>query len=219
MPTDLVGRVAPGYDAVDDSDPGSYNHSQSIAGICAANTNNGEGIAGCGYNVQVMGIRAFSNDVTLWSELYTNLERAFNYCISNKEAGMTAARFPGGGIANQYKWKLGIGPLWKRPRVRFGIDEFIVVCKEIGCEPIITVNYFDGSEEAADLVEYLNSPNDGSNPRGGTDRASVRDINGHSAPYGVRFFEIGNEVSHGLHDGPSAKNATPVSPDRYANDF
>jgi len=81
---DLQGRVAPGYDAIDDdSTPGINNHAQAIAGICAAHTNNSEGIASCGYNVQVMGIRAFSNDVTLWTDFMDALERGFNYCIAN----------------------------------------------------------------------------------------------------------------------------------------
>jgi alpha-L-arabinofuranosidase len=136
-----------------------------------------------------------------------------------KEAGMTAARFPGGCISHAYRWKLGIGPLRKRPRARFGIDDFMQVCKTIGCTPVITVSYFGGVEDAADLVEYLNAPNDGSNPRAGIDWANMRAKYGHPEPYNVRFFEVGNEVWHGFHDGDLTKEAIRVSAEQYADDF
>ena len=101
----------------------------------------------------------------------------------------------------------------------FGIDEFLSTCMIIGSEPVITVNYYAGPDEAADLVEYVNTPNDGTNPRGGMDWAGVRAKNGHPEPYGIRFFEIGNEVMHGFHDGPLTKEAKPVSAVIYARDF
>jgi alpha-N-arabinofuranosidase len=50
------------------------------------------------------------------------------------------------------------------------------------------------AKDAADLVEYLNSPNDGSNPNDGTDWAAVRAANGHPEPYNIKYFEIGNEM-------------------------
>ena len=63
--------------------------------------------------------------------------------------------------------------------------------------------------DAADLVEYCNAPNNGSNPNGGTDWAAVRAQNGHPQPYGVRLFEIGNEPY-----GPDLWG----SPGRYISD-
>ena len=48
------------------------------------------------------------------------------------------------------------------------------------------------ANEAADLVEYMNAPA-GTNPRGGTAWADVRAANGHAAPYGIKYWEIGNE--------------------------
>jgi len=50
------------------------------------------------------------------------------------------------------------------------------------------------ANDAADLIEYLNSPNNGSNPNGGVDWAAVRAANGHPEPYGIKSFEIGNEM-------------------------
>ncbi len=53
------------------------------------------------------------------------------------------------------------------------------------------------AQKAADLVEYCNAPNNGSNPGGGTDWAAVRAANGHPAPYNVRIWELDNETDHG----------------------
>lgn len=115
-----------------------------------------------------------------------------------KGAGITITRFPGGCGAHHYDWKKAIGR--RRKHFLYGIDEFLKTCAEIDAEAVITVSYFTGTEkDAADLVEYLNSPNDGSNPNGGVDWARQRARNGHSPPYKLRYFEIGNEVWHGDH--------------------
>lgn len=112
-----------------------------------------------------------------------------------KEAGISMMRFPGGCGANFYNWKDSIG---KRTEYLFGINEFLAVCGEIGAEPVFTVSYFTGDEkDDADLVEYLNGPNDGSNPNAGIDWALERANNGHAEPYNVKYFEIGNEVFNG----------------------
>ena len=51
--------------------------------------------------------------------------------------------------------------------------------------------------DAADWVEYMNGrAGVGGNPNGGVDWADVRAANGHRAPYGVRWWEIGNEQHH-----------------------
>jgi hypothetical protein len=43
-------------------------------------------------------------------------------------------------------------------------------------------------------VEYCNTPNDGRNPNGGTNWAAKRAADGYPAPFGVRYWEVGNEV-------------------------
>jgi len=130
-----------------------------------------------------------------------------------KGIGIGALRFPGGCGTHHYDWKKAIGN--NREHFLFGIDEFLKVCEEIGAEPIITVSYFTGDEnDAADLVEYLNYPNDGSNPNGGTDWAAERAKNGHPEPYNVNYFEIGNEVYHGNH-----KDIKKVKPEEYVKRF
>ncbi|MCU4137972.1 MAG: Alpha-L-arabinofuranosidase [Thermodesulfobacteria bacterium] len=116
-----------------------------------------------------------------------------------KKIKVPVLRFPGGCGAHHYNWKKAIGAIEKRPMYKFGIDEFMELCKAIGAKPIITLSYFTGTcQDLADLVEYLNAPL-GTNPNGGIAWAEVRAKNGHSEPYGVEWFEFGNEVWHGDH--------------------
>lgn len=127
-----------------------------------------------------------------------------------REAGITAVRFPGGCGTHHYNWKRAVGK--DRSDFLFGIEEFLQVARRLDAEPVITVSYFTGNQgDAADLVEYLNTLNDGSNWNGGKDWAAERARNGHPEPYGVRYFEIGNEVWHGDH-----KDISQVSPQEYA---
>jgi alpha-L-arabinofuranosidase len=107
-------------------------------------------------------------------------------------------RFPGGTFTKVYHWKDGVGPKENRPKKknliwggiednRFGTDEYIAYCREIGCEPFIVVNVGTGTpEEAADWVEYCNGT-------GSTYYADLRRSNGHPEPYNVKFWGLGNE--------------------------
>lgn len=131
----------------------------------------------------------------------------------------TILRFPGGIHADEYFWEDGIGPRHLRPAPRpgqnesfgfdYGIDEHMALCEQIGAQALITVNYGSGLlgdslstqaplaqrvARAAGWVEYCNSPNDGSNPNGDVDWAVRRAENGHPEPYGIKFWEIGNEI-------------------------
>ncbi|MCW5203742.1 hypothetical protein VU12_12490 [Desulfobulbus sp. US4] len=124
-------------------------------------------------------------------------------------------RFPGGCGTHLYDWKKTIGSLKKRPLFRFGIDEFLMLCEQVGATPIITLSYFTGTNaDLADLIEYLNHPISKGNPNGGVNWASVRKANGHVEPYNVRFFEFGNEVWHGNHS-----TAWGPPPERYAERY
>ncbi len=139
---------------------------------------------------------------------YEEAKARWNYYLPYmSELGPTVLRYPGGLTANSFHWKEGIGPITERdpdygdtgiPQT-FGTDEFLQYCEEAGAEAILVVNVSSygkrpGSvEDAADWVEYCNAPNDGSNPGGGTDWASVRAANGHKEPYGVKYWELGNE--------------------------
>jgi len=88
----------------------------------------------------------------------------------------------------------------------FGTDEFLRLCEEVGAEPQLTVNVGSGTAgEAAAWVEYCNGPSDS---RWGT----VRARNGHPAPYGVKYWSIGNEMFSFFEIGH-------MKPDRYAQAF
>ncbi|WP_261305270.1 alpha-L-arabinofuranosidase C-terminal domain-containing protein [Paenibacillus andongensis] len=104
-----------------------------------------------------------------------------------------------GNYISAYHWQQAIGPVYERPCVineawggwtnkYFGTDEFIAFCRELKVESLICVNDGSGTpEEAAEWVEYCNG--DVTTPMG-----KLRAENGHAEPYGVKYWEIGNEV-------------------------
>ena len=111
-------------------------------------------------------------------------------------------RWPGGNVAQDYHWMWGIGPREQRftwtnlswgnePEPSdFGTDEFVRLCRNLAAEPSITVNVEGRGatvDEAAAWVEYANGP---ASSRYGTMRAA----NGHPEPFGVKYWEIGNEI-------------------------
>lgn len=119
-----------------------------------------------------------------------------------KELNFRSMRYPGGNFLSGYFWEDGIGPKDQRPvrrdlawqsieTNRFGTDEFMHFCQEIGTAPMMGVNMGTGSiQDAANLVEYCNGTS-------GTKYADMRIKNGHSNPYNVKYWCIGNEM-----DGP-----------------
>jgi alpha-N-arabinofuranosidase len=116
-----------------------------------------------------------------------------------RELRMGVLRWPGGNFVSNYHWADGIGPKDSRPRRpelawggvesnRFGTDEFLQYCAELGTEPYICLNMGTGTlEEALAWVEYCNSAGD-------TAWARRRIENGRQAPYGVRYWGLGNEM-------------------------
>lgn len=115
-----------------------------------------------------------------------------------KEAGITISRFPGGSGTHGYDWKKTIGDSTKRSRFLYGLDEFLSSCEDIGCEAVITVSYFTGTAaDAADLVEYLNGSDGIVKLDDSINWAHLRVLNGHPEPYGIKYFEFGNEVYAG----------------------
>lgn len=109
--------------------------------------------------------------------------------------GTKMLRYPGGCLAHNFNWKEAIGKPEDRPNFAFGVDEFISYCRAIGAEPLMNFSdYVGGPQEAAELVEYLNAPATAKYPW-----AQKRAQWGHVQPYGVRYFEMGNESDHGNH--------------------
>jgi alpha-N-arabinofuranosidase len=111
-------------------------------------------------------------------------------------------RWPGGNVAQDYRWRWGIGPrderpAWVNPSWKnevepsdFGTDEFIRFVRLVGAEPSITVNVEGRGatvDEAAAWVEYCNGP-------ATSTYGMMRARNGSAEPYRVKYWEIGNEI-------------------------
>ena len=133
-------------------------------------------------------------------------------------------RWPGGNVAQDYHWEWGIGPRDERPiwvnmswdndpePADFGTIEYLEFCASIGAEPNIVVNA-EGrgvtvpeaaaltgagkdirihsrpatAQEAANWVEYVNGD-------ASTRYGAMRAKDGHPEPFGVVYWEIGNEI-------------------------
>ncbi len=80
---DLIDKIAQnGYDFVnDDTDPTDDNgHGTFVAGVAAAKTNNGEGIAGVAWDCKILPIKAIGEDGT---GEYFDLVDAIDYALQN----------------------------------------------------------------------------------------------------------------------------------------
>lgn len=96
------------------------------------------------------------------------------------QAGVTTLRFPGGSTSDQYHWQTGTasGGGYVNPSNTF--DAFMGVAHQAGAAPIITVNYGSNAagsgggdpNEAAAWVDYANN----------------------TKHYGIKYWEIGNEI-------------------------
>ena len=108
-------------------------------------------------------------------------------------------RWPGGNFVSGYDWRDGLGERDRRPTRTnpawtgiepndVGMDEYIHLCELIGTEPMISVNTgFGDAYSAAAEVEYANGAPD-------TPMGKVRARNGHSRPYHVKWWCVGNEM-------------------------
>jgi alpha-N-arabinofuranosidase len=133
-------------------------------------------------------------------------------------------RWPGGNVAQDYRWQWGIGPRdervtwsnlsWKNePEPSdFGTDEFILFARAVGAEPSITVNVEGRGatvEEAAAWVEYCNGP-------ATSKYGAMRAANGHPAPFAVKLWEVGNEIWGNWVRGHSDAETYARNYNRYA---
>ena len=129
-----------------------------------------------------------------------------------RELAPTMIRW-GGCFASYYHWEEGVGPQKNRIPMenicwggmycnQVGTHEVIDFCRRVGAEPLLVVNMetegyphwrtdkFGTSRvgtdaEAARWVSYCNAPGD-----------SLRRAHGKEDPYGVRYWQLGNETSY-----------------------
>lgn len=119
----------------------------------------------------------------------------------------------GGCYSSYYHWKEAVGPRnTRKPMLNLlwggmesnqvGTHEFIDFCRQVGAEPLISVNFESdgrkhwahpprggtrsaGPAEAAEWVDYCNNPSN-----------TTRREHGVEKPYHVRLWQIGNETSY-----------------------
>lgn len=105
------------------------------------------------------------------------------------------------------EWIMGMEPIARERPVNndFGTDEFCRFCEAVGCDAKILIQFGTSTaQEAAAWVAYVNGDPADNRPIGvdarGTDWKTVgywakqRAANGHAAPYGVKYWEVGCEV-------------------------
>jgi alpha-L-arabinofuranosidase len=69
-----------------------------------------------------------------------------------------------------------------------GLDEFLKLCQWVEAEPLVCIRFSGKTpKDAADQVEYTNGP--ATSPMG-----KLRTANGHPEPYGVKYWQVGNEL-------------------------
>jgi len=128
-----------------------------------------------------------------------------------RELNAPIYRWPGGNFVSGYDWRDGIGDPDKRPPRKnpawqgiehndFGLHEYLAFCKEVGAEPLITVNSgFGDDHSAAEEVEYVVGSAD-------TPMGKWRAANGHPEPYQATWWCVGNEMYGGWQLGSMSLN-------------
>lgn len=116
-----------------------------------------------------------------------------------KDINAPIIRWPGGCFADEYHWKDGVGPRESRSPIvnshwggiiesnDFGTHEFFDFCDLVGAEPYICGNVGSGTvHEMQQWIEYMNWSDS-------TEMSEWRRRNGQEAPFGIKYFGIGNE--------------------------
>jgi len=75
-----------------------------------------------------------------------------------------------------------------------GVEEFVQLTQHVGAEPLVCVRWTGKKpEDAFAEVQYFNGAAD-------SHWGSLRARNGHSQPYGVKYWQIGNEIGGPTYD-------------------
>jgi alpha-N-arabinofuranosidase len=116
-----------------------------------------------------------------------------------KKIAVPNIRWPGGGYAETYHWRDGVGPRAQRPITgngwsggvtennHFGTHEFMDLCGQVGAEPCLGGNLGSGTvQEMADWLAYLTTP--ASSPL-----SQPRRDHGRQLPWPIKYWAVGNE--------------------------
>ena len=149
------------------------------------------GVFGSDYLAPFNGMGSFDTATgAFWPSFTTQL---------TSEVGAGSLRFPGGITGQSYQWTRAVGAQGQRqdnpvgPNGRpspstVGPDEFGQLLDLTGAQGVFDVDFANGTaQEAANLVQYMT----GTNPS--NQFVAQRAQNGHSAPYDVPYWEVGNE--------------------------
>jgi hypothetical protein len=116
-----------------------------------------------------------------------------------KQAGIGMMRYPGGSYGDIYHWQDNTAPGgFVAPGTDF--DSFMSTAKAVGAQPVIIANYGSGTpQEAANWVQYANV----------------------TKGYGVKYWEIGNEIYGNGYYGADweTDNHDSKSPAAYAGNL
>jgi alpha-L-arabinofuranosidase len=117
-----------------------------------------------------------------------------------KELGPPIVRWGGSTVdPGPYHWSDATGDrdlrpsfvnrVWgRRDTNDVGVEEFVRLCRAVGAEPLICVSLGDGVASARHMVEYLNGPAE-------SEWGRKRAANGRAEPYGVKYWQVGNEIT------------------------
>jgi alpha-L-arabinofuranosidase len=111
--------------------------------------------------------------------------------------GVTLLRYGGSMVNNpEYRWKKMIGPRAQRPPYEghwylyssdgWGIFDFLNLCEAAGIVGVPDLDINESPKDMADFMDYLNGTPD-------SEWGKRRVADGHPAPYGLKYIELGNE--------------------------
>ena len=132
-----------------------------------------------------------------------------------RNAGVAMLRYPGGSASDVYHWQSNSEDNGGFVNPNDTFDAFMGVVQSVGAQAMITINYGSGSpQEAAGWVQYANKGGAGYN--GPVPTYSGGSSTGHT--YGIKYWEIGNEVyGDGTYGSTWENNTHGLGPATYAS--
>ncbi|GAA2348605.1 cellulose binding domain-containing protein [Dactylosporangium salmoneum] len=164
-------------------------------GTASAATNTVTVSVNAGQSLATFGSGLVGANVAIWDGMLADPQTS----TLLKNAAVSFVRYPGGSYGDIYHWQTNTAPGgYVAPNTDF--DHYMSMVKSTGAQPIVIANYGSGTpQEAADWVRYANV----------------------TKGYGVKYWEIGNEVYGNGHYGANweTDNHADKSPRGYATNF